>query len=109
MYLSFLISLINYIIILVIVFFAFLGGLALTTRAGIYWVDLIDHFVPLFSLFTIGLIELICVAWWWPCKYNFSFLSLSTLCFYVYINIIELIILLYFFPPSGQFFKKFRN
>ena len=40
----------------------------LTTRAGIYWVDLIDHFVPLLSLFTIGLIELVCVAWWWPCK-----------------------------------------
>jgi len=50
----------------IIVTFSFFGGLIMVTRAGIYWVDLIDHFVPLFSLFTIGFFELVCGAWWWP-------------------------------------------
>ena len=40
----------------------------------------VDHYAPLFSFFVIGVVELVCVSWWWPCMGNyFRFNQIFTL------------------------------
>jgi NSS family neurotransmitter:Na+ symporter len=41
----------------------FLGGLIFVTKAGLYWLDIIDHWVNDFNLVAIGVIECILVGW----------------------------------------------
>ena len=42
---------------------AFLGGIIFTTRAGLYFLDIIDHFVTNFNLVIIGLLQCLLVGW----------------------------------------------
>lgn len=40
-----------------------LGSLIYTTSAGIYWLDIIDHFINYYGLVLVALLEVIAVAW----------------------------------------------
>lgn len=42
---------------------AFLIGILFTTRAGYYWLDIVDHFINNFGLVTIALGECVAVGW----------------------------------------------
>ncbi|MBO8127172.1 MAG: sodium-dependent transporter [Firmicutes bacterium] len=42
---------------------AFLIGVLYVTGAGLYWLDIVDHFINAFSLTVMGLIECIVVGW----------------------------------------------
>lgn len=41
----------------------FLGSLLFATRAGLYWVDIVDYFLNHYGLLVAGLLETILVAW----------------------------------------------
>ncbi|MEG9195206.1 MAG: sodium-dependent transporter [Candidatus Methanoglobus sp.] len=41
----------------------FLGSLIYTTTAGLYWLDIIDHFINYYGLVLVALLEVIAVAW----------------------------------------------
>jgi NSS family neurotransmitter:Na+ symporter len=41
----------------------FSGGILFTTNAGLYWLDIIDHWINDFNLIVIGIIESILVGW----------------------------------------------
>ncbi|MCS7130601.1 MAG: sodium-dependent transporter, partial [Archaeoglobaceae archaeon] len=41
----------------------FLGSLIFTTTAGIYWLDIIDHFINYYGLVFVALLEVVAVAW----------------------------------------------
>jgi NSS family neurotransmitter:Na+ symporter len=47
-------------------FIGFLLSLAFTPGSGLYWLELIDHFVANFGLVVIGLIECIVLGWMYP-------------------------------------------
>ena len=42
---------------------AFAAGIVFTTRAGLYFLDVVDHFATNFGLVTVGLLEVVLVAW----------------------------------------------
>ena len=42
--------------------FGFVGGLIFTTDGGIYWLDIIDHFLNDFGLITVGILECLIVG-----------------------------------------------
>lgn len=42
--------------------FIFLGGIVFTTGSGLYWLDIIDHFLNNFGLITVGILECIIVG-----------------------------------------------
>ena len=44
-------------------FIGFLGGLIYTTGAGLYLLDIVDHFVTNFNLVIIGMLQAILVGW----------------------------------------------
>lgn len=46
-------------------FWAFLCGLIYTTRAGLYFLDVIDHFVVQFGIVFVGLLQCIAVGWYY--------------------------------------------
>lgn len=41
----------------------FIGGLIFATRAGLYWLDIIDHWVNDFNIIVAGIFECIAVGW----------------------------------------------
>ncbi|HPR65371.1 MAG TPA: sodium-dependent transporter [Thermoanaerobaculia bacterium] len=49
--------------LLVTCILAFLIGIVFTTRAGYFWLDIVDHFINNFGLVTIALGECIAVGW----------------------------------------------
>jgi len=42
---------------------AFIIAILFTTRAGLYWLDLVDHYMTFFGLFTVAFLESIAVGW----------------------------------------------
>ena len=42
---------------------AFLGGILFTTRAGLYFLDIVDHFVNAYNLIFVGVLQCIFVGW----------------------------------------------
>jgi len=42
---------------------AFLIGILYTTGAGLYWLDIVDHFMNNFGLFTVAFLESIIIGW----------------------------------------------
>ena len=44
-------------------FFGFLGSLIFTTRAGLYLLDIADHFITNYGLITGGLLECLIIGW----------------------------------------------
>lgn len=43
--------------------FGFLAGLIFTTGAGLYWLDIVDHWMNEYGLVVIGLIECVLIGW----------------------------------------------
>ncbi|MDP8265274.1 MAG: sodium-dependent transporter [Candidatus Aceula lacicola] len=41
----------------------FFGSMVFSTKAGIYWVDIVDHFITHYGLVAIGIIECLLVGW----------------------------------------------
>lgn len=41
----------------------FLGGLVFTTRGGLLWLDIVDHFINNYGLIVAGLLECLAVGW----------------------------------------------
>ncbi|MDY6831242.1 MAG: sodium-dependent transporter [Thermodesulfobacteriota bacterium] len=43
--------------------FSFLAGLPLATGAGIYWLDIMDHFIMAYAITTVAIVECLAVGW----------------------------------------------
>ncbi len=41
----------------------FLGGIIFTTEGGLFWLDIVDHFINYYGLVVVGLLECIVVGW----------------------------------------------
>ncbi len=41
----------------------FVGSLAFTTNVGLYWLDIVDHFLNQYGLITVGILEALVVGW----------------------------------------------
>jgi NSS family neurotransmitter:Na+ symporter len=41
----------------------FLGSIIFTAKSGLFWIDIVDHFITHYGLVTIGLIECVLVGW----------------------------------------------
>jgi NSS family neurotransmitter:Na+ symporter len=46
----------------------FLGSIIFATRAGLYWLDIVDPFLNNYGLIVVGLFECIVVAWFFKLK-----------------------------------------
>jgi len=44
---------------------AFLAGIIYVTGSGLYWLDVVDHFMNSFGLFVVALLECVVVGWMW--------------------------------------------
>lgn len=49
--------------VLDVCFAGLLGGLIFATKAGLYWLDIVDYFTNNFNLIVIGIIECLLVGW----------------------------------------------
>jgi len=47
---------------------AFIIGILFTTRAGLYWLDIVDHFMNNFGLLVVGIIECIAIGYFYNHK-----------------------------------------
>jgi NSS family neurotransmitter:Na+ symporter len=43
-----------------------LGSIIFTTNGGLFWLDIVDHFITHFGLITVGIIEAVLVSWFFP-------------------------------------------
>ncbi|MBI2649976.1 sodium-dependent transporter [Candidatus Woesearchaeota archaeon] len=50
-------------IALIVCIFGLLSGIIFTTNAGLYFLDVIDHFINSYSLVAVGILECIAVGW----------------------------------------------
>lgn len=50
-------------LIIFLSFLGFLGSLIFTTRGGLFWLDIVDHFLTHYGLVVVGIIECIIVGW----------------------------------------------
>jgi len=41
----------------------FLGSIVFTAKSGLYWIDIVDHFITHYGLVVIGLIECVLIGW----------------------------------------------
>jgi len=48
--------------------FGFLVGILFTTGAGLYWLDIVDHWMNNYGLVVIGLLECIAIGWFYGTK-----------------------------------------
>eukprot|EP00002_Diphylleia_rotans_P025392 TRINITY_DN5015_c0_g2_i2.p1 TRINITY_DN5015_c0_g2~~TRINITY_DN5015_c0_g2_i2.p1 ORF type:complete len:321 (+),score=62.27 TRINITY_DN5015_c0_g2_i2:183-1145(+) len=55
----------------------FLSGLLLTTRSGLHFIDLVDHYLSNYLLILIGLLEAIGVGWFYPIETLISQLEVN--------------------------------
>jgi len=44
----------------------FLGGIIFTTRGGLFWLDIVDHYLTHFGLIAVGILEAVLVSWLFP-------------------------------------------
>lgn len=49
-------------------FFGFLVGIIFTTGAGLYWLDIVDHWMNNYGLVVIGFLECIAIGWFYGTK-----------------------------------------
>ncbi|MCG8343818.1 MAG: sodium-dependent transporter [Chlorobiales bacterium] len=47
----------------VVCLFGFAGGIIFTTNAGLYWLDIVDHFINFYGIVVAALLECIVVGW----------------------------------------------
>ncbi len=50
-------------IITTICIIGFIGSLLFTSHAGLYWLDIVDHFLNQYGLLTVGLLEAFIIGW----------------------------------------------
>ncbi len=50
-------------LVTIISFLGFLGGIVFTTGGGLFWLDIVDHFLTQYGLVLVGLFECIVVGW----------------------------------------------
>lgn len=43
--------------------FGFLSGLLYATQGGLYWLDIVDHFLSIYALLIVGILESIIIGW----------------------------------------------
>lgn len=43
--------------------FGFLGSMVFATKGGVYWIDIVDHFVTHYGLVVVGILECVLVGW----------------------------------------------
>ncbi len=41
----------------------FIGGVIFTTQAGLFWLDIVDHFITHYGLIVVGILECLIVGW----------------------------------------------
>lgn len=46
--------------------FSFIGGLIFTTTAGIYFLDISDHFITIYGIVTVSLLQSFVIGWGYP-------------------------------------------
>lgn len=51
------------VVVTVICILGFLGALVFATRGGLHWLDIVDHFLNLYGLVVVGLLECLVVGW----------------------------------------------
>ncbi|NOY83353.1 MAG: sodium-dependent transporter [Nitrospirae bacterium] len=42
------------------------GSVIFTTNGGLFWLDIVDHFITHFGLITVGILEAVLVSWFFP-------------------------------------------
>lgn len=52
-------------VVTVISILGFFGSLLFVTQAGLYWLDIVDHFLNTFGLIAVGLLESIIIGWFY--------------------------------------------
>ncbi len=50
-------------VVSIICLIAFLGGIIFTTGGGLYWLDIVDHFITNYGLVTVGILECLVIGW----------------------------------------------
>jgi neurotransmitter:Na+ symporter, NSS family len=50
-------------VVIVISVMGFLGGMMFTARGGLFWLDIVDHFLTHYGLVVVGLLEALLVGW----------------------------------------------
>jgi len=45
------------------VVFGLLGSLLYATRGGLYWLDIVDHFIMIYGLLVVGALEAVAIGW----------------------------------------------
>lgn len=60
---------------LIISFFGVIGGLLYSTKAGLYYLDITDHFVVSYGLVIIGLIQAVIIGWFYKTKELVDFIK----------------------------------
>ena len=56
------------IVVSVLSVFGFLGGIIFTTQAGLYWLDIVDHFLTQYGLILAAIFECIVLGWIYGAK-----------------------------------------
>lgn len=51
-------------VVSVLCVFGFLGGVIFTTGAGLYWLDITDHFLTTYGLVIVGILECLVIGWY---------------------------------------------
>ncbi|MFC2091803.1 sodium-dependent transporter, partial [Elusimicrobiota bacterium] len=50
-------------VVSVLCLMGFLGGIVFTTGAGLYWLDIVDHYITTYGLVTVGILECLVIGW----------------------------------------------
>jgi len=66
------------IIALLVCFVCFLAGLIFTTRAGLYFLDLVDHYITSYGLVMVGLMQAIVAGWFYKTRELKNYINTTT-------------------------------
>jgi len=55
-------------VVSVLCILGFFGGVIFTTGGGLFWLDIVDHFISHYGLVLVGILECILVGWFFPIK-----------------------------------------
>jgi NSS family neurotransmitter:Na+ symporter len=51
-------------VVSIVCLIGFLGGIIFTTGAGLYWLDIVDHFLTTYGLVIVGILECFVIGWY---------------------------------------------
>jgi NSS family neurotransmitter:Na+ symporter len=52
------------VVVSVVCLLGFFGGIIFTTGAGLYWLDIVDHYLTTYGLVIVGILECILIGWY---------------------------------------------